>query len=108
MMGSRPDFRAWLLEQRHRDDPTGDVARDLWYDITTGCMASTEVSVNQVQVHLERHGAIEDAMQALLGASREYMGARHSPYPDYEGVARGLKRPCSGNLLPGTQWRCGA
>ena len=45
MMGSRPEFRAWLLEQRHRDDPTGDVARDLWYDITTGCMASTEVSV---------------------------------------------------------------
>ena len=59
-------FGIWLLEQRHRNDPVGDLARDYAYG--EGPMGTS----NQVRAHLKAAGASRVALAAFNMAVTEW------------------------------------
>jgi hypothetical protein len=63
------EFGRWLRQQRRRDDPVGDLARDV---IRSGCRARTALGVRQ---RLDEHDASDGARQALSRAIHEYATA---------------------------------
>lgn len=62
-------FRRWLRHQEERDDPTGDLARDIRRD--TG-LVRTNQSLNDLYGWLRFVGASRAAKQALIDAYREW------------------------------------
>jgi len=59
-------FRQWLKQQEKRDDPVGDLARDVKAD------RPGVSSVEGLRRVLEEHGAFQGAMDALETAAGEY------------------------------------
>ncbi len=64
-------FTGWLLRQRDRGDPVGDLARDALEDRTWPVLAEDHAAFHQ---HLLLLGAMDLAMEALDRAWDEYEG----------------------------------
>ncbi|NJC44494.1 UNVERIFIED_ORG: uncharacterized protein YozE (UPF0346 family) [Xanthomonas campestris] len=62
-------FYRWLLLQKDRDDPVGDLAADVHRD-STFPMASR--SLRKIRSHLSSRGACDEALQALEEAWSEF------------------------------------
>jgi len=58
------NFKTWLLQQVDRDDPIGDLARDLRDDSTAGAVSTTRFETT--------YQMCDDARRALKEARREY------------------------------------
>lgn len=65
----RISFRAWLLDQSRRDDPVGDLARDVSSD-----KHNKARSAFGLRQHLFRVGAFDNAFDALRTAEHEWKG----------------------------------
>lgn len=70
-------YRKWLLDQEHRNDYIGDLARDmiediLWKDMPDNCQSFSEVSEHI----LNERGCCEGCIEAVRKSRREYMGRR--------------------------------
>lgn len=61
-------FKKWLLQQKDRDDPVGDLARDANND------EHTPSSIQDWKKYFNRIRACEGAHEALERAVREYKG----------------------------------
>jgi uncharacterized protein YozE (UPF0346 family) len=66
-------FTIWLTKQRNRDDPTGDLARDMRRDL---CWPRKARSLATFRTHLEDHNADPFAIEALEGAWAEWQSQR--------------------------------
>jgi len=62
-------FKAWLRTQARREDAVGDLARDAIQD---RCWPRGSASLHHLEKHLEKHGAIPEAMEALRLARTEW------------------------------------
>lgn len=70
--GKPPTFRAWIKTQRKRRDAVGDLARDVWDDLS--CWKGT--SARHLLLHMiGEHDAIPAATKALGQAWAEYREA---------------------------------
>jgi hypothetical protein len=75
----RPRFDQWLLAQTDREDPVGDIARELSEDRSVGC-AGDICTPEQLISHIERvHHAIDLAIRAVEQARAEYLRGRVDP-----------------------------
>ena len=72
-MSKRNTFYLWLMAQIERDDPVGDLARDVKIDANAPQYAFRERTWMQ---HLENSHACEGALDALKRAFDEF--ARHN------------------------------
>lgn len=72
-------FYGWLMRQRQRDDPVGDLARDAKLDSTFPRAAQTH---NGVLRHLEEYGASYPAQEAFERAWKEWEGYRDGNGPN--------------------------
>ena len=73
----RPSFRCWLLSQRGRNDPVGDLARDFFQDVAEDCMPEEARSFEEIQGHiLAEHGCCDGCRKALKAANRAYKRRR--------------------------------
>lgn len=81
-------FTGWLSKQRHRDDPVGDLARDVRRDPTWPRRAQT---LRTFERYLDNRDACLGAMKALKRAWSEYQHTRHL-FAGTEEVARGARR----------------
>lgn len=61
-------FKAWLGLQMKRDDPVGDLARDVLKDRT---WPTTQDTV-KLRQHMVKRGAVESALSSLDRAYTEY------------------------------------
>jgi uncharacterized protein YozE (UPF0346 family) len=59
-------FYTWLREQRKRDDPIGDLARDAMAD------KNFPQALNRVRSHLLNAGACSEALVAFNEARKEF------------------------------------
>lgn len=66
---SRSPFHRWIEGQKGRNDPIGDLAKDIWGDREFPVATRTRA---EVQRYMEKHGAIPDAIKALKEAWREF------------------------------------
>jgi uncharacterized protein YozE (UPF0346 family) len=66
-------FTTWLKAQARRDDPVGDLAKDMMQDSAWPTRAS---SYGRFRNHLTTKGACRDAHEALREAWREGLLAR--------------------------------
>lgn len=62
-------FRRWLNQQEYRDDPTGDLARDIRRDPG---LVRTNQSLGELYRWLRLVGACQEARQTLINAYREW------------------------------------
>ncbi len=70
-------FKAWLMQQKKRTDPVGDLTREILKDPT---WPSTQDMV-KLRQHLVKRGAADGALSALDQAYEEYQkqGNRQRP-----------------------------
>jgi len=75
-------FRAWVMDQQHRDDPMGDLARDLAADRSLGQVRTPQ--------GILRHLQAADAWDGNLAAFRRALKEWQSPPVDrtHQVVAR--------------------
>lgn len=69
-----PSFFDWLLEQRGRQDPVGDIAEEVFLDGTQGCLIPGS-SAEEIELHIGRlhSGATSrGALRALRQAVAEW------------------------------------
>ena len=66
---SRSDFHRWIEAQLNRNDPVGDLARDIKRDRK---FPSSEASRDELRAHLERFGASRQAIKAFDSGWREF------------------------------------
>jgi uncharacterized protein YozE (UPF0346 family) len=66
---SRSNFHRWLEQQAKRNDPVGDLARDVKADRRFPMAEGTRTAL---QAYLESSGAIPDAIRAFRAAWREF------------------------------------
>ena len=68
-------FKRWALLQTKRDDPVGDVARDIKHDV---CFPARPRSLRQCLNHLDKAhgGGCDGARDALEEAWKEYQTAQ--------------------------------
>lgn len=59
-------FYTWLKQQKHRDDPVGDLAKD------TKSGLKPENTLEWWGIHLMYHNASREALLALRDAWKEY------------------------------------
>ena len=93
-------FSEWLLDQRHRNDPVGDLARDAALDPAWPAEAATKSAYRE---HLRTQGAFPGALAALDAAWAEYARARkrrsrgptdpRATVPDDTGTMAARRRP---------------
>ena len=62
-------FRQWLAKQENRDDPVGDLARDVKADKRPAPRVNSYKAWSD---HLHRAGASPAALRAFFAAWREY------------------------------------
>lgn len=62
-------FHRWLMRQRDRDDPIGDLAQDAERD---SAFPSHSTSHSKIREHMERHRACDESLVALDEAFREF------------------------------------
>ena len=62
-------FRSWLLGQKHRDDPIGDLARELSRD-RCGARLTSPITVI---AHMKAHGADEDVLAIAHRAHEQWL-----------------------------------
>ena len=75
------DYQTWLLAQTERNDPIGDIARDVAEDVRSGCLPPFD-TWKDVRAHiLMRHGAIPDAVEALYSSWRAWLRVSKSTAP---------------------------
>jgi hypothetical protein len=67
-------FKTWLRTQARREDAVGDLARDAIQD---RCWPRGSASLHHLDKHLEKHGAIPEAIEALYVAFSEW---ENTPY----------------------------
>jgi hypothetical protein len=67
-MSKKVGFTAWLKEQHHRDDPVGNLSRDMREDKDWPGRARHR----GLRSHLESRGAIGKGLQALDDAYTEW------------------------------------
>jgi hypothetical protein len=65
-------FKAWLMLQMRRDDPVGDLARDVLKDRT---WLPTQDTV-KLRQYMVKRGVVENALLALGRAYSEYQKQR--------------------------------
>jgi uncharacterized protein YozE (UPF0346 family) len=65
-------FKAWLRTQTYREDAIGDLARDASQD---HCWPWGSASLGHLEKHLEKHGAIPEALETLRRAWAEWKEA---------------------------------
>lgn len=85
---ARPIFREWLRAQERRDDPIGDLARDMAGDYGQQLY---NPSLNDLYRYISVKGAFDGARAALIAAYREWQSLgntyrqtqtpRHKPQP---------------------------
>jgi hypothetical protein len=66
-------FRRWLTEQRDRDDPVGDVARDILAD---GCASGLSAPRSLRRHMVDAHAPIDPALDAFDRAEAEWRTTR--------------------------------
>jgi len=64
-------FRPWLNKQREREDPVGDIARDMREDSCAKGLRSRSGLRKHIE---EKHGASDAAVAALERAWEEWRG----------------------------------
>lgn len=69
VLGER--FGEWLADQKDRDDPIGDLARDLIADV--GIEVLPNMSLAEVGARLRTVGASQDAFDAYIHAFCKYL-----------------------------------
>jgi len=74
-------FRDWLHKQRHRDDPVGDLAKDVESEtsgerIEYGRVRTRPRTLRGWEEHIENAGACDGAILALHRAWKEYLNGR--------------------------------
>lgn len=62
-------FYRWLMKQTKRDDPIGDLARDVKADT---CWPKRASRIGTMQEHLHEHGAMTSVYLALDRAMMEH------------------------------------
>ncbi|MGY0633623.1 YozE family protein [Luteimonas sp. A478] len=67
---SRSSFYSWLLKQRDRDDPVGDLSSDVACDRN---FPSSSQSLDNLERHIAVKGACEEALTALREAFSEFL-----------------------------------
>lgn len=67
-----PTFRKWLSDQRKRQDPVGDLARDVAADAE---FPGSRATYDLIRAHLEDVGASPNALAALDRAIAEYQAS---------------------------------
>lgn len=71
-MTAAPTFATWLRAQLHRDDPTGDLARDAVGDVSAACLRRI-TSPEALRRHItEAHYIDPSALAALDRAAEEW------------------------------------
>jgi hypothetical protein len=73
-------FVQWLLQQVDRDDPIGDLARDVREDRRAGCLSLRVRSARGIKEHLESaHGVYDSdgAMRAFDAAVKAHQGSNN-------------------------------
>lgn len=63
-------FRKWLLKQRRRQDPVGDLARDLW-QCGQDCRVYPSTAPDII-AHMWSHGASQNALDTADRAVKEF------------------------------------
>lgn len=66
----RETFTKWLLQQAGRDDPIGDLSRDVARD--PDWPAGSDANLGELAGYLRSMGACRGALQALRKAWREW------------------------------------
>ncbi len=79
--GQRPPFWDWLMAQRKRSDPIGDLARDAYMDVRDGDDSQPPRHCRTVRgtksrwlSYLRQQGACEGALRAAERAIGEWAG----------------------------------
>jgi uncharacterized protein YozE (UPF0346 family) len=65
----RGSFNTWLKDQSYRNDPVGDIARDMLVDKN---FPVTSESYYEINKYLENLGACDGALRAISRAFKEY------------------------------------
>lgn len=96
-VGEPMSFRQWLKLQGERDEPTGDIARDILAD--RACLPGACVVVGDAASSLQRRGVTESYERSFVQAWREYRqtpGGRAAYVSARPGVFRRRRRPVGG------------
>lgn len=72
----RSGWPEWLTEQRHRDNPVGDLARDVDADAGAACL-DRNASPDALREHIVfvHHGHYPEVLDALARADAEWKAA---------------------------------
>lgn len=69
------DFYTWLMSQKGRDDPVGDMAEDAARDRS---FPKSVTSLRQLTGYLTNKGACQEAIEAAREAWREFKVREHA------------------------------
>lgn len=69
-------FTNWLLEQKGRDDPVGDLARDFQRDLNLKSDTSVHTNFLFSKTYLIRHNACDGALEAYDQAKKEWKASK--------------------------------
>jgi hypothetical protein len=75
-------FKAWLRTQVRREDKVGDLSRDAIQD---RCWPRGRAPLQHLERHLEKHGAIPEAIEALNVVFSEWENSPHAILPKTKG-----------------------
>ena len=70
-------FYHWILEQTHRNDPIGDLAKDIELDFTETKVKRKPRTLDQWEAHLGCRGCSYVALVTLEEAYKEYVESVH-------------------------------
>ncbi|MGD0154045.1 MAG: YozE family protein [Thermacetogeniaceae bacterium] len=103
-MKTNSGFNNWLKGQATRNDPVGDIARDALQD---PCWPETG-DLQELNIHLDYHGADDGAYASLRQALREYRqqqpGGETEALRESQLLAEGVH---SGKVVAMPSWRTG-
>ena len=77
-MKRESDFIPWLLEQKYRDEPIGDLASDLAGDMEYNDDINATSHFEELKSHLYSMNACCDAISALKEAYKEWRYMRRT------------------------------
>lgn len=79
---AKKTFVSWLQKQKDRNDPVGQLARDI------SAMIGPESAIETykvVKIQMVRHRATQAAMASLRMAHAEYQGGEYTPRKNFAG-----------------------
>lgn len=81
-------FAHWLRAQTRRDDPIGDLARDVTGDVRSGCLTRI-TSRDALFRHIAyQHAGEPHVLATVDAAEHEWLASTMNPRPGVEGPTR--------------------